>query len=279
MKVLVNYANDKYKQSQRFNTWTGRHIAKFDKVFSFGPDDIEPEYYNAHRDILDEQRGNGLWLWKPYFIDKVLRQCAEGDYVFYVDSGAFFVRNAETIIKSFRQGESIWVSDNPTLESCFTKPECFEALDCNEDIYKNSNQIQATYVFFRCCQESRDFIKEWLSLCENKELMEPASGLILDKPVGNGFVAHREDQSMLSLLCKKKSIKPHRDPSQRGKYPETFYTSAYTYRVPEHDDTYKTFISLHKSKSVNPIVILRQLVGIIRSVRGYRKAQRIDGRS
>ncbi len=272
MKVLVNYANDKYRQSQKFNTWTGKHIAKFDKVFSFGPEDIEPEYYNAHKDILDEPRGNGLWLWKPYFIDKVLSQCTDGDYVFYVDSGAFFVRNAETLIKSFEQGENIWVSDNPTLESCFTKPKCFGALGCSEDIYKNTNQIQATYVFFRCCQESRDFVKEWLSLCENKEMMEPAGGLNLEKPVRNGFVAHREDQSMLSLLCKKKGIMPHRDPSQRGKHPETFYNQNYAYKVPEHDDTYKTFVFLHKAKKVNLVVILRQIVNIARAKRNYKRA-------
>lgn len=273
MKVLINYANDKYKRAQKFNTRTGKYIAKFDKVYSFGPEDIDRQYWNNHKDILEEPRGNGLWLWKPYFIDRVLNQCNEGDYVFYVDSGAFFIRNADTIIKSFRDGENIWVSDNPTIESCFTKAECFEALDCNEERYRNTNQIQATYVFFRCCQESRDFVKQWLALCENKALMKPVGSLNLEKSVGTGFVAHREDQSILSLLCKKRGILPHRDPSQRGKYPETFYNPMYAYSVPEHDDTYKTFISLHKAKSVNPIVIFRQIIGIVRSKRRYKKSQ------
>jgi hypothetical protein len=32
------------------------------------------------------------------------------------------------------------------------------------------------------------------------------------------FIAHRHDQSIFSLLCKKHRISPHRDPSQYGDY-------------------------------------------------------------
>ena len=274
MKILVNYANDKYKGAQRLNTWTGKHIAKFDKIYSFGPDDIDDGYRKQHSDILDNPRGNGLWLWKPYFIKRVLDGCNEGDYVFYVDSGAFFIRNADVIVRSFREGENIWVSDNPLLESCFTKSVCFEALDCEGKKYSGTNQIQATYVFFRCCGESRAFVNEWLSFCERPELMEPAGSLNISQGVGSGFVAHREDQSILSLLCKKQGIEPHRDPSQRGKWPETFYNPHYAYKVPVHGDTYKSFVFLHKSAKAGVKDIVKTLLINMRSVYRYRKGRR-----
>lgn len=41
MKVLINYANDVYKKAQDWNSWTGKHIAGFDKVYAFSPNDID----------------------------------------------------------------------------------------------------------------------------------------------------------------------------------------------------------------------------------------------
>ena len=142
--------------------------------------------------------------------------------VFYADSGAFFVKKINKLISSLRKDEKIWVSDCPLLESCFTKQICFEKMECDKKEFKNSNQIQATYLMLVCCEETKAFIKKWLHYCEDYELMSPEGGLSLNENRGTQFVAHREDQSILSLLCQKNGIKPHKDPSQRGEYPETF---------------------------------------------------------
>ena len=264
MKILINYADEKYRKAQRLNSWTGKYIAKFDRIYSFGPDDIEPEYKKNHQDIFQYKRGNGLWLWKSYFIDRVMQECGDGDYVFYVDSGSFFLKNADVLIRSFRPGESIWVSDNPTLECCFTKPECFQLMECDTEEIRYSNQIQGGYLVFRCCDETKQFVKEWKKHCESIELMKPAGSLNLSVPVGKGFVAHREDQSILSLLCKKKGIRPHRDPSQRGAFPETFYSPYYAYAVSEHkDDRYGTFLFLHKQGSLSVPGCMKQCVKML----------------
>ena len=275
MKVLINYANDAYKKAQDWNSWTGKHIAGFDKVYAFSPDDIDKNYYETHKDILCAQRGNGLWLWKPYFIDKVLSECEDGDIVFYADSGAFFIKKIDKLISSLRENEKIWVSDCPLLESCFTKQICFEKMECNEEEFRNSNQIQATYLMLICCKETKAFIKKWLHYCEDYELMSPEGGLSLNENRGTQFVAHREDQSILSLFCKKNGIKPHKDPSQRGKYPETFYSSNYEYRVPEHkEDKYGTVLFLHKAKEPNLWVCVKFFLIAIRNQYRYKKAER-----
>ncbi len=274
MKVLINYANDVYKKAQDWNSWTGKHIAGFDKVYAFSPNDIDKTYYEAHKDILSVQRGNGLWLWKPYFIDKVLNECEDGDIVFYADSGAFFVKKINKLISSLRKNEKIWVSDCPLLESCFTKQICFEKMECDKKEFKNSNQIQATYLMVVCCEETKAFIKKWLHYCEDYELMSPEGGLSLNENRGTQFVAHREDQSILSLLCQKNGIKPHKDPSQRGEYPETFYSSNYEYRVPKHkEDKYGTVLFLHKAKKPNLWVCVKIFLIAIRSRYRYKKVE------
>lgn len=272
MKILINYANGPYRKAQMWNTWTGTHIAGFDRVYEFSPSDIAPDYYEQHRDILDVPRGSGLWLWKPYLIDRVLEQCDDGDIVFYADSGAFFVKKIDKLLDSMGEHEKIWVSDNPLLESCFTKPICFERLDCDTEEIRNANQIQGGFVLLKCCDETRQFVKQWLHYCEDYELMAPEGGLKLTQKRDNGFVASREDQSILSLLCKKNGIQAHRAPSQRGDWPETFYSPYYAYHVPEHpQDHYGTVLFLHKAGNPGLLPLMRECYITLRSRYRYRK--------
>ena len=124
-----------------------------------------------------------------------------------------------------------------------------------EEKYKASNQIIATYFCFLVTPATRKFMKEWLSLCCDFELLSPAGLGKFDVPTtdfGEAFVAHHGDQSIFSLLCKKHGISPHRDISQRGKHPETYKSPFYAYKIPIHpNDKYKPIIFLHKSPRLN----------------------------
>lgn len=263
MKILINYADARYEPARKWNTFTGKHIAKFDKIYEFSPNDIDDPFIELHHDILSQKRGNGLWLWKPYFINKVLSECNDEDIVFYCDSGSFFIRGCKKILAKISPKQPLFVCDIPLLESCFTKPLCFDRMGLTENKYKTSNQIIATYFCFLVTPFTRKFMAEWLSLCCDFELLSPAG---LDKfdavtqNFGESFVAHREDQSIFSLLCKKYEIASHRDISQRGLHPETYKSSFYAYKVPVHtNDKYKPIIFLHKSPQLSIKWLIRYL--------------------
>lgn len=261
MKILFNYANEKYRQVQRLNTITGKYIANFDKVYEFGPDDVDPTFREAHKDIFAYERGDGLWLWKPYFLCRLLDQCKEGDTIFYCDSGAFFIRNVDPLYELLDKEKPIFVTDNPLIESCFTKPLCFDVMGASE--YKDMNQIQATYFLVKVCDYTKAFAKKWLDYCCNIDLISP-SGVQnqdwgkIDSYYDRNFVSHREDQSILSLLCHICGIKAHRDISQRGFDPKSFYNNYYAYREPDHaDDTYKSIVFLHKCPTISRLFVER----------------------
>lgn len=267
MKILINYADKQYEPARKWNTLTGRYIAGFDKVYEYTPNDIDQSFAKLHHDILSQKRGNGLWLWKPYFVNKVLSNCSDGDIIFYCDSGSFFIRGG--VIANLSEKQPLFVCDIPLLESCFTKPVCFEKMGLTEEKYKTSNQIIATYFCFLVTPATRNFMKEWLSLCCDLELLSPAGLGKFDVPTtdfGKSFVTHREDQSIFSLLCKKYGISPHRDISQRGKHPETYKSPFYAYKVPVHlNDKYKPIIFLHKSPRLNLQWFIRYIYHKIKS--------------
>lgn len=269
MNILINYANNKYKCAQRQNTWTGKHIAGFDKVYEFGPEDIGDDYRQAHADIFAESRGNGLWLWKPYFINKVLSEVNEGDRILYCDAGAFFIASAKPIFDILDR-ESVFVTDYPLLEINFTKKFCLEYMDCNTYQYTMTNQISATYLGFKCDSVAKNFVSEWLKLCENKALLAPEKNENCEVNSIYQFVAHREDQSILSLLCKKKKIIPHRDLTQRGRMPYTYFCAAYAFQEPKHNDTYKTILFSHKMPKFKLMRLVKYIVLCKQQKKKYR---------
>ena len=188
--------------------------------------------------------------------------------MFYEDSGSFFLRGIDHLINGMAEGEDIWVSDIPLLEGSFTAPVCMEKLNCDTERIRNSNQIQGGFLLLRCSRESREFVRRWLALCEDRELINPA----VPEETKGECIEHREDQSLLSLLCKEQGIRPHRDPSQFGKYPQDYYNPGYPFRIPSHpEDRYPPVLFLHRSKKLSLWVILRQMCYTLRGIYHYRK--------
>ena len=129
MNILINYADSKYESARKWNTCTGRWIGKFDRIYEFKPEDIDENFRNQHKEILSIKRGNGAWLWKSYFLKKVLDDSNDGDYIMYLDSGAFFIRDPRILFEYIDDNNPIFVTDIPLIESNWTKPECFDIMD------------------------------------------------------------------------------------------------------------------------------------------------------
>lgn len=220
MIYVVNFANEKYRKAQYLNTWSAYKFGKVDKVLEYSPSDIDYTFYTDHKRILSFDRGCGLWLWKPYFILKALKQIDEGDYLFYCDSASIFIRDIRNIL-TVMKGD-IWVSEIPLLEKQFTKESTFVAMQCENDIYRNSYQIQATFFCVRKSRRSMEFVSKWLEYACDFELISPRN--CNETKNCREFISHREDQSILSLLSKKEGILPHLDPSQFGRVPELYFS-------------------------------------------------------
>ena len=251
--VLINYANDPYKKTQHFNSWTGRHVAGIKEVIEYGPEDIDKTFYQKNQYILDQKRGSGEWLWKPYFILKTLERVNDGEYVFYCDSGSFFCRSFKFILESMGD-DDIWLCNMPLIEKQWTKPAVFDALDANTSNITDTNQIQGSFICVKKSKESITFITDWLALCCKPELIMP---LKEDEEKGD-CIAHREDQSLISVLSKKRGLVPHKDPSQFGRIPEKYYSSERIYKRPINSERYPVSIILHRTKDVSFKVSLKQ---------------------
>lgn len=232
MRVLVNYANDNVKFGQKLNSVTGKHIAHFDKIFSYSPQDISNDFKLKNAEILNVNSKNGLFLWKPYIVKKTLDKLNEGDILFYCDSGAFFLKKMDQVFKLMKKID-IWCCGLPLIEKQFTKTETFYYLNCLNDKFTDTNQIHASFFAIKKSKVTVKFVNEWLFLCENIKILNAKNyDVVQDENIN--FVGHRYDQSIFSLLCKKYNIEPMMDPSQFGRFPSMYYLASNYLYVPKN---------------------------------------------
>ena len=57
-----------------------------DEVKIWGPEDFDSEYSSRNEDILRNEHGKGLWIWKHYVQYRTLREMSDGDILLYIDS-------------------------------------------------------------------------------------------------------------------------------------------------------------------------------------------------
>ena len=258
MKVLINFADDKYKKTQKFNSWTGRKIARFDKIICYSPEDIDNVFKQENNKVFTYKRGYGLWLWKPYLIKKTMDSLKDGDYLFYSDSGAFFIKSIDCLINSMGD-DDIWLYGLPLIEKQFTKQDAFELMDCIGTEYSDTNQFSGTFVLLKVGNTSRKFVKEWLEYCKNEKIISPN-----ESDTDSILISHREDQSILSLLAKKNKLTIHKDPTQYGKIPEKYRGINRIFIPLSTEDKYGVILIHHRTSNVNFVVCIKQfLCGVL----------------
>lgn len=217
MIIAINYADEKFRNQQVYNTKTAYKKGKVDLVIEYTPKDLDAEFRTEYNHILSQKRGGGYWLWKPYIVLKTLAKVKEGDYIIYCDSGAFYTNKIDKLIKAMEKyNDELMVFELPLIEKQWTKKETFQLMGCNEYIYTESNQILATYFVIKKSKYTIDFINKYFQYCKDEKILTD----YIDKDNQDEcFVDHRHDQSIFSILCKKEGIIPYRDPSQYGDRP------------------------------------------------------------
>ena len=96
--VAISYGSSQYAKSLEYNGKSALEIAKVDKFYGYTPKDIDEDFKRKNKYILEKGRGNGYWLWKPYFLYKTLKEKLNyGDYLIYSDAAIMYVDLAQKL--------------------------------------------------------------------------------------------------------------------------------------------------------------------------------------
>jgi hypothetical protein len=233
MKLLINFATTHFHKAQQFNAKTALGVGSFDRVFIANRDLIDDQFKKQHSAILSEAKGAGYWLWKPYFIKQALSQLQEGDILMYADSGAHFIHSAKLLLDLPKlYAQDIIPFELELLEGAWTKRDAFFYMNADNSFAK-TRQFLASFIVIRKSEMSTQFIDEYLHYCCNQNILTDIEN-VCGLPNFPSFIAHRHDQSIFSLLCKKYGLIGFRDPSQWGNSRRSEYTNSGYPQIIEH---------------------------------------------
>ena len=225
MKALLNYAEGKFKLSQLKLSVSGLHCG-FDTVFKMGKNNISKEFYDKNEKILSCSRGAGYWLWKPYFIGKCLSNMTPDDILFYMDSGMVIIKDVSPLMEQILEDEKGIACFNLSgkhIEKHYNKKLLLNHMNMNEEKYTETPQHMASFVLARGTDYAKELVQEWVELCSNYEIIND----VWENEI-EGFIDHRHDQSVWSLLSKRENILMLPDISQWGvSHGETELTDQY----------------------------------------------------
>lgn len=250
MIYVVNYSDHNFEKSRKFSTKTAYRIGKADLVLEYGPKDIDCDFFEKNKNIFSYKRGAGLWLWKPYIIKKALSKINKGDYLFYSDAGTIYVNRIQYLVDSMeKNNQNIMLFETPLLAKQFTKKETFYLMDY---LVYDANQILATYLLVKKNDVSESFISQWLKYCCDERILSPQYFVPQIKEFDD-FIAHREDQSVLSILARKHNLPVFRDPSDYGIRPWQFAAKDRIYAPKKYPNSNYPKIILSNRRE-NPII-------------------------
>lgn len=171
----------------------------------------DKEFWMKHNNFIENNKtGYGMWIWKPYIIKKQLERMRDNDILLYADAGCTLNLNGknrlEQYIQMLREGDGIICFQMPHLEKFFTKMDMIDYMNAHE--YKSTGQINATSFLIQKRPNTVELVNKWYNISCNYNLLDNSQSIIENDP---GFIAHRNDQSIWSILCKSYKCTPLED--------------------------------------------------------------------
>lgn len=236
MTRLITFADDNMTMAAEICHYSALrnnvHEAKM-----YGPKDIDAEFRKANKAIFDQPRGYGYWLWKPYLIDRELKQMRDGDYLIYCDAGVEIVNNVNHIID--RMKDDIWLFGNKFQHVHWCKGDVIVQILSSNYYNYEGKQAQASVIVIRNTESARKFVRKWLRYC-----CEP--GLIDDSPSKEPnhpeFQEHRHDQAILTSLALWEKAELHW-------WPAMYNAGNFTYEKTGYNDSYPILFHHHRMRN------------------------------
>ena len=202
--VAISYGDQSFSKSLEYNGKSALEIAKVDKFYGYTPKDIDADFRAKNDDIFSRGRGNGYWLWKPYFLYKTLKEKLNyGDYLIYSDAGIFYTDLAQKLVDFLNERNAeMYLHRLPHLEKVYTKRDAFILMGVDGPFYAETGQFNAAFQIYKKSKFTEFFLGEYLYYSQDKRILTDDAN-VMEQPNYEGFRDHRHDQSILSLLTKK----------------------------------------------------------------------------
>ena len=184
--------------------------AGFDHSTVLGPEDLSgSDFAKRNKFILEQKRGGGFWLWKPYVIRRALESLQPDDALLYSDAGRTpyysftgYPKNLVTLLNNSSPGFLLGpVVPHLGMIGNWTKRDCLTLMDADTDLIRGKPLLM-TWSLWKPTNAAFEFLDKWQGYAEDPCCLTDMDN-IMGKPNYPGFRDHRHDQSIMSILAHK----------------------------------------------------------------------------
>ena len=260
--VLITYAHGPRVFLKNQNALTQSAIGKgFDVFENYRQGHLDPSFYAKFKETLDQPRGAGYWLWKPYLILEAMKKYPENTFVTYADSGIVFSKSMAPLFDLLEETPIILAGNNsPASIRTYLKMEARTLLKiAPDDPRLDFTKVWAPFMVFKNTPRARAFVQEWFDLCQIKDVLTDAP---FDEEIQDEvFIRHLHDEVLISLVMAKK---PHGIRVFSRKTLHKKYGVVNFHRHPAQEFSSPLFISAGVGKWVSNILFNTKIVQILR---------------
>lgn len=213
IKLVTFSSDEKFRLNQIFMNASALSFTEISSVSSWNNTKLRrTKFYEKHRQILNQKRGRGYWLWKPYIITEELSCLDDNDYLIYCDCGRLpaqlFSRSLKPLLKICDENQGrfpgVYIPQHGSSKK-WTKRDCFVLMGADNPRYWNSCQIQASFSIWKKNKDSIEFLNYWLTHCTDARIITDQKN-VCRQPNFPEFIDHRHDQSILTIAAIKFNI-------------------------------------------------------------------------
>lgn len=230
MNYVVSFADSRMHRSLTRLVQQARCMEVFNHILMLNENNLPAEFRDCFNNrLVFGSRGFGYWSWKPEVILMALEKMNLGDCLLYVDAGCHLnirgrkrlleyfevVKEQETGIVAFQasppsvansslrhDGRKLF--DQPNYR--WIKGDLLDFFGVRDDpSVVNGQAIGAGIILIRKCDKAIAVIQEWQQIIrEHFDLLDDTPSV---SPNLSGFIEHRHDQAIFTLLCLKHGVK------------------------------------------------------------------------
>jgi hypothetical protein len=223
-KVFLSFADKRMFRAANRIRRQAEAMTVYDKIVVADEASLDADFLEEFRAwLIPGSRGFGYWCWKPQIVLQTLREMEDGDVLQWTDVGCHLNPGGrDRLLEYFRiaantPGDVLGFSaklppfprDDRFLpdasEFRWTKGDLFDYFGLREDVtMTHSSQIGTTTFFVKKSPASVAFVEQWLWAWRSG--FHYADDSPSKSPNLEGFVQHRHDQSIFSLIGKIRGI-------------------------------------------------------------------------
>jgi len=208
MKYFITFASESHYKPEGRLLKQANDCRVFDMIIGYTERYLkeDPEFWEKHSTFVEKnKRGYGYWIWKPYVIKKTMERIKDGDYLLYLDSGCEIGNHRHAEFKELFdivKRDLIVGTSTGHIERRYCKKDLFLKMEMDER-HMQTMQNQAGALCFIVCDQTRELVNQWYDLCCQYHLVDDSPSIEKNY---EDFIDHRHDQSILSLLTKKRNL-------------------------------------------------------------------------